>query len=204
MANHIWHTYGSYGYWKSWKNGYIFITFLIEKSCFDLRWTWNIFGISWLTGSSIIAGKDLQFFGSNPPVTGVSMAMMKYPKWMVYFMEDPIVRNGWWLGVPLFVEPPHVLMITPTYFINSAIAETKKFLIPCKHSKISLWKRMLAKSQIQGICFFLFFAFFKCFFLFMISFHFCYDFLWFHFCFMCQFDFVTVLLWFHFILFIFF
>ena len=23
------------------------------------------------------------------------------PKWWVYFMENPIVRNGWWLGVPL-------------------------------------------------------------------------------------------------------
>ena len=29
----------------------------------------------------------------------------RYPKnWMVYFMENPIVRNGWWLGVPFSNE----------------------------------------------------------------------------------------------------
>ena len=36
---------------------------------------------------------------------GVSMAMGVPNSWLVYFMENPIVRNGWWLGgIPMTQE----------------------------------------------------------------------------------------------------
>ena len=53
------------------------------------------------------------------------------PKWMVYFMENPIVRNGWWPGVPpwrfgnlqIFMNMWHELffqhlwnLMSPSYF----------------------------------------------------------------------------------------
>ena len=38
---------------------------------------------------------------------GISSSSWGIPKsWLVYFMEHPIVRNGWWLGVPLWLRKP--------------------------------------------------------------------------------------------------
>ena len=39
------------------------------------------------------------------------------PKWMVYFMENPIQMDD--LGVPLFLETPMCLFPVPSPFMNS-------------------------------------------------------------------------------------
>ena len=36
---------------------------------------------------------------------GVPESWRYSDRWMVYFMENPFA-NGWWLGVPSFMEPP--------------------------------------------------------------------------------------------------
>ena len=60
-----------------------------------------------------------------------------YCSWMVYFMENPIVRYGWELGVPPFLEAPKCFLSGPAPRW-SAKARLRRSAVSCGSSK-SWW-----------------------------------------------------------------
>ena len=69
----------------------------------DLRTPNKNHGESWILRLLLLAGERTSEYkwsiDSKKIEVGVSMAMgVALYRWMLHFMENPIVRNGWWLG----------------------------------------------------------------------------------------------------------